>query len=420
MSGPPGPIRVLVLATKPPFPAVGGGNMTLDALLRALPARDVEVRVLALALRAGPERATAYAIRPVIVSWYRRFMGSLVCARALPLPVARYHSPGFLPPLADELRAFAPHVIHLEQPHLGWLLPEVGNRYPVVLRAQNVESRVLARLADVRAGFVSWLLRREARRMARFEAEVCRQADVVAAISEVDARRLAELAPSARVVHLPAAWGRALTSPNGNLAGERPFLCLGTFDWSPNRDGARWLVRDVWPRLVRREPGATLHLAGPGSTHLGSTSDRRISCHGRVDDVGPLYDPRSVALIPLRAGSGVRLRLLEAWWAGVPAVVTPAAAEGLLDGDADGACVAGTAEEFSAMAVRLATDQPLRERVVTAGRRRLLAHEAGRVARLARDVYLEAIDRAAHRFRTQSHGAGDPSNGLRPRSTSRQ
>ena len=145
----------------------------------------------------------------------------------------------------------------------------------------------------------------------------------------------------------------------------------------------------------RGEPGATLHLAGPGSDRLGRVSGGPVTCHGRVEEVGPLYDPRAVALIPLRVGSGVRLRLLEAWWAGVPAVATPVAAEGLLDGNAEGACIAGTAEEFAAAAARLATDRSLRARLVAAGRRRLLTHAAGRVAGLAREVYLEAIDRAA-------------------------
>ena len=294
------------------------------------------------------------------------------------------------------MRTYAPDVIHLEQPHLGWLLPELDGR-PVVLRAQNVESSLLARLAEISTGPMAWLLHREARRMADFEARVCRRADVVAAISAVDARRLAELTPSARVVHLPAAWGRTLPPRGDTLAGEKPFLCLGAFDWSPNRDGAQWLLRTVWPQLARLERGAMLHLAGPGSDLLARDSGGRISCHGVVEDVGLLYDPRAVALIPLRVGSGVRLRLLEAWWAGVPAVVTPAAAEGLLDGDAEGACIAGTADEFSAVAARLATDQALRARVVAAGRRRLLAHEAGRVAGLAREVYLDAIDRAAER-----------------------
>lgn len=402
MTGPPDRIKVLVLATKPPFPPVGGGNVTLDALLRALPASGVDVRVLALSVPAAPRVATPYPLRTVPVSGSRRFLVALRHAATLPLPVARYGCAALSRALGDEIRASAPDVIHLEQPHLGWLLTALDHRPPVVLRAQNVESRLLAGLAEVSAAPVAWLLRREARRMAAFEARMCRHAGVVAAISAVDARHLTALAPSAHIVHLPAAWGRPLPTAGGMLAGEKPFLCLGAFDWGPTRDGVRWLLRAVWPQLARRVTGAMLHLAGPGSDRLASATDGRIARHGRVADAGPLYDPRAVALIPLRVGSGVRLRLIEAWWAGVPAVVTPVAAEGLLEGEAEGACIAGSAEEFAAAAARLADDQPLRARVVAAGRQRLLAHEAGRVAGLARAVYGAAIDRAESRRRARS------------------
>jgi polysaccharide biosynthesis protein PslH len=393
-------VKVLVLATKPPFPPVGGGNMALDALLRALPECGVDARVLALTSSQEPTEPATYPVRCVPASPRRRWLSMLLRGGLLPMPVARYQVPALSAVLAEELRVFAPDVIHLEQPHLGWLLPEIRGNYPVMLREQNVESQVLACLAAVRRGVMARLLRREARRMALFEAQVCRHVDVVAAISDADARRLAELAPTASVATLPAAWGRPPAPSSGRLAGERPILCLGVFTWQPNRDGARWLLRDVWPRLAGLEPRAVLHLAGPGSDRLGAGADRRIIPHGRVPDVAVLYDPRAVAVIPLRAGSGVRLRLLEAWWAGVPAAVTPAAGEGLVSRDLDGACIGDSADEFAAVAVRLARDAELRERVVARGRDRLAAHDAGRVALQARDLYLQAIDRSASRLRS--------------------
>jgi polysaccharide biosynthesis protein PslH len=408
-------IGVLVLATKAPCTPVGGGNVSLDALLRALPDHGVDVRVLALSAGSAPATTAPYPARQVPVSRSRRALDSLLHAASMPLPVARYRCPRLVMAFSDEIRAGEPDVIHLEQPHLGWLLSTLDHRRPVVLRAQNVESRLLAQLATVRAGPVAWLQRREARRLADFEAGVCRRADVVAAISALDARHLADLSPSARVVELPAAWGRSLPPAGGRLAGERPFLCLGAFDWGPNRDGVEWLLRAVWPRLARRVPGATLHLAGPGSDRLAGASVDRIFRHGRVEDAAALYDPRAVVLIPLRVGSGVRLRLLEAWWAGVPAAVTPVAAEGLLQGDADGAVVAATAAELADVAARLANDPSLRTRVVDAGRRRLRAHEACRVAGLAREIYLDAIERASGRSRETTPWAGTPSGAEMPR-----
>jgi glycosyltransferase involved in cell wall biosynthesis len=125
---------------------------------------------------------------------------------------------------------------------------------------------------------------------------------------------------------------------------------------------------------------------------LGRDGGPFIERYGRVESAASLYDPRSVVLIPLRAGSGVRMRLLEAWAAGVPAVTSPLAGEGLVAENGDGALVASTAEEFASAAASLAEDTDLRRRIVETGRAKLTDHDCDRVAGRARQLYLQAIE----------------------------
>jgi glycosyltransferase involved in cell wall biosynthesis len=111
-----------------------------------------------------------------------------------------------------------------------------------------------------------------------------------------------------------------------------------------------------------------------------------------VPSAAELYDPRCIVLIPLRAGSGVRLRLLEAWAMGVPAVTTPLGGEGLITEDGDGAVLADTADQFIAAALRLAHDHDYRHRLVERGRERLTEHTVERVAAAAHALYGEAVE----------------------------
>jgi glycosyltransferase involved in cell wall biosynthesis len=384
------PLRVLVVATRAPFPPTGGGSVTLHALLQSLPKQGVTVRVVALGTPGESSREAPYPLRLVEArprSWLR-VVPSI--ATRTPMAVVRYRLPEVAATVKAELADFAPDVVHLEQLHLAWLIPRIAGRTAVVLRQQNVDSLLLARLSRSLPPLIRWAARLESRRTARFEAEACRSATLVAAISEVDAVMLRKLAEQARVEVLPAAITVERSEPL-NLRGSPPFLCLGSFDWLPNRDGARWLIEQIWPRLRVLAPDGVLHLAGSGSATLGRFGDRSIERYGPLADATVLYDPRAVVLIPLRAGSGVRIRLLEAWATGVPAVSSACAAEGLVADDGDGALLARTPEEFAAAAVRLAGDQGLRQRIVARGRAKLAEHTPERVAERARQLYLHAV-----------------------------
>ncbi len=385
-------MRVLCVATKSPWPAIGGGRVDLRGLVDALAMAGAEPRVIAPAVGSEPAPPSPVGVRAVPTSPRAWPWSALAIIRSGSAVMARYEMKTLAAAVDEELGRFRPAVLHLQQAQLGWLLPAVRGRVATVLRQENVESDLIARLATISWWPLRAFLAREARALARAESAACRRAHIVAAISETDGARLRELAPEAIVRVVPAALPLAPADGRERLTGEPPLLCLGSFDWRPNRDGAEWLLREVWPGLRMRLPGAVLHLAGPGSDTLGRGLVN-VVCHGIVAEARRMYDPRSIALIPLRVGSGVRMRLLEAWAAGVPAVTTPAGCAGLGTDRPVGALVAGSAEAFAAEVARLATDSALRERLVGTGRQMLDEHQPSRVAIAARACYDEAISR---------------------------
>jgi glycosyltransferase involved in cell wall biosynthesis len=384
--------RLLVIATKSPHLPIGGGNVALHGLLTTLQARGIEVRVLTAGSRALP--GAPYAVRHV--SPARRWAGLVGAAREMgPVLFARYRTPALVRALEGELATFHPDVVHIEQIQVGWLLPRLVGRVATVLRQQNVESRILERLAAVSWPPLRWALRREAHSMARAERLGCERASVVGAISRVDADRFRVMAPAARVRVLPPMWTPAPPVRPVALAGEPAFLSVGSFDWRPNRDGVAWLLREVWPIIRATAPGARLHIVGPGSASVGLPVCGGVVRVGSLATAAALYDARAVSLIPVRAGSGVRMRLIETWAQGVPAVTTPIGGEGLLEADGDGAVIATSAPSFADAALRLASDASLRAEIVARGRARLAEHAPERIVGLALEIYAEAARRFA-------------------------
>ncbi len=393
----PSSLRVLAVATKSPWPPVGGGSLALHTLLTALIGAGMKVSLIAPGPAAADDSVAGYRVRvvPAAPRSWRAVAPHL--AFGLPATIARFRIPLLARAVEDEVASFAPDVLHVEQLHLAWLLPSLVPVLPVVLRQQNVESLLLRRVARLRRAPLSWLLRREATRVAEFEARACLTAHAVAAISDVDAARLRELSPGASVATLPVPFAATTPAAGTRLAGDPPLVALGSFDWAPNRDGMTWFLQAVWPLLHRLVPGAVLHLAGPGSDALVSPDRPAIVRHGVVARTDELYDPRSIVLVPLRAGSGVRLRIVEAWAAGIPVVTTAIGGEGLVTVDGDGAALAETPHAFALAVAALAADGSLRSRLVARGREHLQDHDPGKVAALARNLYRQAIEAAGRR-----------------------
>jgi len=390
-------LRVLVVATKSPWPsalggrvAVGGGRVAVGGLVEALAAAGCAVRVVTPTGTDRRDAAQHPLLRTVPVaprSWAAVLGRAVGGASAV---VGRWALAPLAAAVEEEIAAFRPDLIHLEQVHLGWLAPRLVGRVPIVLRQENVESELLDQLANLAPWPARAVLRAEARALGRFEAQTCRLVDLVAAISAPDALALRRVAPGAVVEVLPTVAPAAPTGPRVTLVGRPSFLCIGSFDWWPNRDGATWLTREVWPQLRRWLPDAVLHLAGPGSASIGRWRVGIVH-HGVVASAADLYDPATTALIPVRAASGVRIRLLEAWAAGVPAVSTQVGVMGLISPGGPGAVVAVTAADFARAAARAASDDGLRADLVEQGSAALAEFAPEKVAARAIELYRQAI-----------------------------
>jgi glycosyltransferase involved in cell wall biosynthesis len=157
-------------------------------------------------------------------------------------------------------------------------------------------------------------------------------------------------APSAEVVLAPltldpAGYRRA------PLDGPPVAGIIGTAAWPPTAAAMRELVTDVWPRV--RVPGAELLVAGRGTDALGLAADG-VRVLGEVPSASEFFDRLSVLLFPLRRGSGMKVKTLEALASGVPVVTSAAGAEGIAA--SDGVIVAEEPAELARAAAELLSD----------------------------------------------------------------
>jgi glycosyltransferase involved in cell wall biosynthesis len=180
----------------------------------------------------------------------------------------------------------------------------------------------------------------------------------------------------------PSAGARphVLVTPNGvdtgrfdpsPLPDRQEILLTGTLDFLPNVDAACWFGREVLPLVRRQVPGAALAIVGrrPVADVVALSSIEGVSVHADVPTVEPYLRAARVAVVPVRIGTGSRVKALEAMAAGRPVAATSIGLEGIDVVAGRDALVGDTPEALAGAVVRLISEPDLAGRVAAAGRR---------------------------------------------------
>ncbi|MEU8348739.1 glycosyltransferase family 4 protein [Streptomyces sp. NPDC048845] len=169
--------------------------------------------------------------------------------------------------------------------------------------------------------------------------------------------------------------------------GGTTMLFQGSFDWAPNADAARRLTGEILPLVRERVPDARVVLAGAATPDVAALAGPHVEVTGAVPSMTPCLRAADLVVVPLRVGSGTRIKILEAFAYGVPVVSTTVGAEGLDVTAGEHLAVADTADGLARHCADLLTDPARREALATAASRlhagRHLPEQAAAVVRRA-------------------------------------
>ncbi len=137
------------------------------------------------------------------------------------------------------------------------------------------------------------------------------------------------------------------------------MLFLGSFRHAPNQVALDWFTRQVLPLVLAKIPKARLLVAGsdPPPRHAFPDPGNAIDLLGFVEDIQPLFSSCAVFICPIRSGSGVRVKLLEAFASGIPVISTTLGAEGLAREDGEFCALADDTHGFATKVVQLLEDE---------------------------------------------------------------
>jgi polysaccharide biosynthesis protein PslH len=366
-------MKILVLSPKPPWPSHDGGAVATMRCIEGLAEAGAEVSLLAMRTWKHGQSRESGQFKPPYLKHYvtadvntrirpLEMLGNLLFSDE-PYDLVRFRSNLF----SEALRSINPagfDIIQCEGLPFALYLDEIKNltSSPVVLRAHNREHRIREMMAENSvSGIHRAYLNNLARRLQKTEKEAARLFDAVIPISEPDSRWFSSVS-GGKPVHLSETGADAaerLAEPDGSS----PRVgFIGALNWQPNLEGLKWFLRHVWPEVSRAVPSATMHIAGGGAPANAKRrlNGEKVSFEGEVDDARSFMASMNVIIAPLFAGSGLRIKIIEAMSTGRTVVATPVAVRGLPVVNRRELFIAGDPESFCAALTEVLKDPSLR------------------------------------------------------------
>jgi len=247
--------------------------------------------------------------------------------------VERFVSETFKSRLAEVLEKELFDVVQLEMLFMAPYVETIRehSKAMIVLRAHNVEHKIWERVAKETKFFLKrWYINHLAKTLKEYELNALEAVDGVAAITRKDAAYFRKYC-SKPVIDIPYGVYPEEFTPKYEIEGKPKFYHIGSMNWMPNEEGIRWFIEEVLPKTIEKVPDFVYHLAGRNMPEwLTTLKNKHVDVIGEVPDAKAFVAENDVAIVPLLAGSGIRIKIIESMAMGKTVITTRVGAEGIL------------------------------------------------------------------------------------------
>nr|MBX2814431.1 glycosyltransferase family 4 protein [Saprospiraceae bacterium] len=221
----------------------------------------------------------------------------------------------------------------------------------ISMRAHNVEHEIWDRIA-AHTSFTpkKWYIKHLSEKLKDYEISRINSYDLLVSITEKDRQLFRQLGRKGETINIPIGLdSKGYTAKSNSDTSPLSISFIGSLDWMPNIEGLSWFLESIWPVLTPVFPSLELHIAGRNCPDwLNNLGLRNVIVHGEVADSRDFLLQHPISIVPLRSGSGMRAKILEAMALGRVVITTTIGLEGILAQHQENLLVADDAKDFLA------------------------------------------------------------------------
>ncbi len=374
-------MKILFLSPTVPYPLTDGGRIRVFNLLKQIAQKNdvtllaletqptdtksiTQIEQLDITVHLIPNASTLPRISPKILL--------SACFKRQPITVARYNVAVYRQKIRELLAIENFDLVHYEMFHTAQFYTETN--LPSVLSQQNVDSAIWHRLTGETTNlFYKCAYWTQQLAFQRYERVLSPHFDAVTCTSDIDAAVFQQYCAEDSVEVIPNGVDVSHYRPDFESESPAHLIYIGSMDWYPNEDAVSFFAEEVLPQVQTNVPDVKFSIVGgnPSARVQKLADSEGVVVTGRVPEIKPYFAEATVFVVPLRIGSGTRLKILEALAMGKAVVSTAVGAEGLALQDGEEIIIADEPKDFANAVTRLLTDTVLRQQIGEKGRARV-------------------------------------------------
>ncbi len=353
-------MNILLLCKKFPYPVKDGESLAITHLSQAMHVLGCKMSLLAMNTTKHHFKAQEFpstlkhfsSIELVDIDTDIKIKDALLNLLSKDsYHISRFVNDKFEQKLQKILQRETFDIIQLETLYLAPYIPIIRkySQAKVVMRSHNVEHEIWERITSNTHFFLKkWYLAHLTQKLKTFEIQQCNQYDVLAAITQRDLEKYKKLGFHKRGIAIPIGIEKIKYQAE-YAAYEKPLSIafIGSLDWMPNIEGLTWFLEHIWESIIAEFPKMTLHIAGRNTPQwLKDKKQNNVIIHGEVEDAVTFINEHPLMVVPLKSGSGMRVKILEAMALGRTTITTSVGVEGIHATHQKNILIANTQKEF--------------------------------------------------------------------------
>jgi glycosyltransferase involved in cell wall biosynthesis len=365
-------MNILIIAPLLPFPLTDGGRKGVYYPVKYLSERGHQIHYACLverndetAIREMEKYCTLHTVihskKPTLIGAAKSLFSST------PYELSRFHNMELLRTIFDLLTRYTFDIVQVEGIHSFFYGLEIKKKFdiPIVLRVHNVHSMNFLRLIEnYQNPFLKLLLWYEARKILNYECRESEKLDSNLAVSEVDRQIVLKQNKRNKCKVVPAGVDLSEFVYTENQTMDNSILWLGNLQWVPNQDSFWWFYNEIVPKIILRKQDIQINVVGSNPPQkILDIKHPNVNIIGQVEDVREYLQRASVCVVPLRAGSGIRLKLLEMFAMKKAVVSTSVGCEGLNVKNGVHLLISDEPSSFADAVINLLQNEKLREQL---------------------------------------------------------
>ncbi len=332
-------MKILQVSNRVPWPLNEGGTIGIYNYTRAYAHLGHEVTLFCLdgikhntPVEEAKKELSKYAevfIHPIDTDIYKsEALRHLL--RNESYNVSRFYNQVFESEIADLLTREQFDIIQLEGTFTGPYMDIIKENFdgPVALRMHNVEYEIWERLAaneknPLKATYQNIL----SKQLKRYESQLIKKADIIVTVTDDDGQKFEKLHPRGNYLTIPAGidLDRWQYKPAEDI---HSWYHIGSMEWHANKEAVLWYMDSIHQKVATIDAKYQLKLAGKGIGKLDIQGEQ-VQVTDYVENAIDFVSENDVCIVPLKSGSGIRLKILEAMAAGKLVISTTVGAQGI-------------------------------------------------------------------------------------------